>query len=107
MSDAVPLSDINLDVQNNDKEGSEENNTTPTHYKTLPAGGLRRNSKSDNTHPLTGENPVKDKCNNVVQLRRRPRVQKSKLKRRCSINGHYYNREVSDFLASRFRLSSF
>ncbi|CAL1277122.1 unnamed protein product [Larinioides sclopetarius] len=107
MSDAVPLSDINLDVQNIDKEGSEENNTTPTHYKTLPAGGLRRNSKSDNTHPLTGENPVKDKCNNnVVQLRRRPRVQKSKLKRRCSINGHFYNRETSVFTPAYASITS-
>ncbi|GIY12629.1 ras association domain-containing protein 2, partial [Caerostris extrusa] len=96
MSDAVPLSDINLEVQNIEKECSEENAITPTHYKTLPAGGLR-SSKSDHAHTLTNENTVKDKCNNVVQLRRRPRVQKSKLKRRCSINGHYYNRETSVF----------
>ncbi|GFT81634.1 ras association domain-containing protein 2 [Nephila pilipes] len=96
MSDDVPLSEINLEVKNVEKEGSEENAVIPTHYKTLPAGGLR-SSKSDNSHTLTNENPVKDKCNNVVQLRRRPRVQKSKLKRRCSINGHFYNRETSVF----------
>ncbi|GFY74806.1 ras association domain-containing protein 2 [Trichonephila inaurata madagascariensis] len=96
MSDAVPLSEINLEVKNVEKEGSEENTIIPTHYKTLPAGGLK-SSKSDNSHTLTNENPVKDKCNNVVQLRRRPRVQKSKLKRRCSINGHFYNRETSVF----------
>ncbi|GFV31416.1 cysteine-rich protein 1 [Trichonephila clavipes] len=103
MSDAVPLSEINLEVKNVEKEGSEENTIIPTHYKTLPAGGLK-SSKSDNSHTLTNENPVKDKCNNVVQLRRRPRVQKSKLKRRCSINGHFYNREAFKFAFGSQRL---
>ncbi|GFT12166.1 cysteine-rich protein 1 [Trichonephila clavipes] len=56
MSDAVPLSEINLEVKNVEKEGSEENTIIPTHYKTLPAGGLK-SSKSDNSHTLTNEKP--------------------------------------------------
>jgi len=35
----------------------------------------------------------------TIALRRRPgrRFDKTKLRRRCSINGHYYNRETSVF----------
>ncbi|KAG8192167.1 hypothetical protein JTE90_027808 [Oedothorax gibbosus] len=113
MSDAVPLDAIDLDVTSvAKKEFEEENPVSPTHYKTLPAGGLRRSISKDNAHALTltketSINPVpaindqsgatETQTTPVVQLRRRPRVQKSKLKRRCSINGHFYNRDTSVF----------
>jgi len=71
-------------------------------YQTLP------NHVGSNTQVLekVGDTSVEDatvderaqpvKC---TALRRRPgrRFDKSKLKRRCSINGHYYNRETSVF----------
>lgn len=93
MSDSVPLSEINLDVQNVEKEDTDDSIMLPIYYKTLPAGGIK-SVRSDNAHNLSSGIAVKDNCGNVVQIRRRPHVQKSKLRRRCSINGHFYNREV-------------
>lgn len=94
MSDSVPLSEINLEVKDTEKVNPDDKLMLPIYYKTLPAGGLK-NVRSDNAHNLSSENTMKDNCGNIVHLRRKPRVQKSRLKRRCSINGHYYNREVS------------
>lgn len=92
-NDSVPLSEINLQVKDVEST-SDDSFTIPIYYKTLPAGGLK-NIRSDNAHNLSSENTMKDGCGNIVHLRRKPRVQKSKLKRRCSINGHFYNREVN------------
>ncbi|XP_054707208.1 ras association domain-containing protein 2-like [Uloborus diversus] len=102
---AVPLSEIDLDVKTVEKDAEEETATSPSHYKTLPAGGIK-STRSDNTHPIVNDNTLKDSCGNVVQLRRKPRVQKSKLKRRCSINGHFYNRETSVFMPAYASITS-
>lgn len=99
-NDSVPLSEINLQVKDVEST-SDDSFTIPIYYKTLPAGGLK-NIRSDNAHNLSSENTMKDNCGNIVHLRRKPRVQKSKLKRRCSINGHFYNREVSYLWHSLF-----
>ncbi|XP_015917110.1 ras association domain-containing protein 2 [Parasteatoda tepidariorum] len=104
MSDSVPLSEIDLDVKNVENEVVEEAPVSPTHYKTLPAGGLK-SLRSDNSH-IIHDSTIKDKCGNVVHLRRKPRVQKSKLRRRCSINGHFYNRETSIFTPAHGSVTS-
>lgn len=90
MSDSLPLSDLKLE--------SVDEDDLSVSYKTLPAGGLK-NLRTDNVHDLNirQEDIFKDDCGNNIQLRRKPRVSKSRLRRRCSINGHFYNRETSVF----------
>lgn len=79
-------------------------------YNTLPAGGLKgeklaplEEDKENGIRPITLDG---DLANVALRQHAGRKVAGNKLKRRCSINGHFYNRETSIFTPSHGIMTS-
>ena len=91
------------------EETKSETDDIGRNYRSLPSAVLKdlhNGSKSIDDEYLmirsqpevmvTAE-PDEDRNEDGVQLRRKSKLRRSRLQRRCSINGHFYNRETSVF----------
>ncbi|XP_076327141.1 ras association family member isoform X1 [Tachypleus tridentatus] len=96
-------------MSNNDEESSSHE--IGRVYKTLPAGLMKEtklNCCSGESDGSTESNNLRTDLNDLlldtelenVPLRRNLKSSRAKIRRRCSINGHFYNRETSVFKPS-------